>query len=391
MERRCPTCGSGEKQVLFTQHFVGLDDLALLDGYDVAACSDCGFFFADGIPAQEAFESYYRLLSKYEYQDQGGRPPDSDEKRFSAVADSIGTWLPDTEARILDIGCSTGGLLQALYWKGYQRLLGIDPSPLCCQIASSRPGIQAIPGTIFEAPSLPHTFDLVILAAVLEHIRDLREALAWIRSALAKDGLLLIQVPDARKFPDSQGGPFQEFSTEHINFFSETSLGNLLEACGFLLEVPNDRILRETPELPRSELWAVFRIAERGQSGPVADMDTREAVLSYVTESYREETRTHQILRILAEQQEPLIVWGTGTHTQRLLAMSPLQDARIAAFVDSNPRYWGASLKGIPVLSPADLKNRAEAVLISSKISQAAIERQLLEELHIPNEVIRLY
>jgi hypothetical protein len=61
------------------------------------------------------------------------------------------------------------------------------------------------------------------------------------------------------------------------------------------------------------------------------------------------------------------------------------------AFVDSNPNYQGHHLRGIPIIAPAQLRARNEPILIASWMYQHAIERQIRDDLALPNETITLY
>ncbi len=64
------------------------------------------------------------------------------------------------------------------------------------------------------------------MVGVLEHLRDLD---ARSRTAvLLPGGLLYVEVPDVTAFADWPNAPYQDFSTEHINFFSPISLDNLM-------------------------------------------------------------------------------------------------------------------------------------------------------------------
>jgi hypothetical protein len=75
----------------------------------------------------------------------------------------------------------------------------------------------------------------------------------------------------------------------------------------------------------------------------------------------------------------------------RLLQTSRLKDARISAFVDSNPHYQGKDLSGVPIISPGNVRGRAEPIIISSRVYQEDIARVIREDLGLPNKVIRLY
>jgi hypothetical protein len=71
--RHCPVCTAYDPEVLFTQRFQAIPEVALLQGYDVVACRCCGCTYADHIPLTEAFEAYYRESSKYEHPHRAGQ------------------------------------------------------------------------------------------------------------------------------------------------------------------------------------------------------------------------------------------------------------------------------------------------------------------------------
>jgi len=73
------------------------------------------------------------------------------------------------------------------------------------------------------------------------------------------------------------------------------------------------------------------------------------------------------------------------------LVNSSLKEAKIAAFVDSNPKYQGKLLNGIPVISPESLRSRTEPILISTRAYQNEIEMQIKNILRLHNKVIKLY
>lgn len=391
-DRPCPVCGGGEKAVLFQQRFLGIEGGSLLAGYDVVACGACGFCFADNLPDQAAFDAYYREMSKYEYQERGGQLSEYDRRRFPETARVIREFLPDLTARILDVGCSNGGLLQALKERGYSELLGIDPSPVCAETAREIYGIRVLTGDLATLPAGIGQFDLIILGSVLEHVRDLRSALTTLKGMLAPGGLLYIEVPDATTFARVPDAPFQEFSIEHINFFSPMSLTSLLGASGFSAVKLLQTSFEQNADKLVHEVRAAFRKEESPlPAAPVHDVQTERELVAYIDRSREVERGIHRAINRLLESGRPFVVWGVGTHTQRLMCTSRLSQGHIAAFIDSNPRYQGKLLNGIPILAPAALKERSEPILVSSRVFQREIETQIREELALANEVVLLY
>lgn len=390
--RTCEVCGGAEKRLIFRQRFVGTAQGALLSGYEVVVCGGCGFAYADGLPPQADFDRYYETMSKYEYEHDGGKQVDFGAQRFPEAAAFVGRLLPDRSARILDVGCSNGGLLAELRGAGFGNLLGLDPSPTCARLAMRLHGLRVLTGTLANPPGGVGLHDLVILGAVLEHVRDLRGALAKVRELLLPDGLLYVEVPDATRFSCATDAPFQDFSVEHVNYFSAISLANLAAAAGYEAVAVEPLLTRQSEGTVAWVLNAMFRLVARGAApAPRRDEETAPALEAYVHASAAVERGIHEELAPWVKSGQPIVVWGVGTHTQRLLATSDLAKAKVAAFVDSNQRYHGTTLAGLPVLPPEALRGRDEPILVSSCLYQGEIVRQIREVMGLRNRLILLY
>src|ERR1700677_5030046 len=106
--RPCPVCCDFGRRILHRQQFL---DGPMGEGYDVVVCNRCGAGFADGIPSQAEMDRYYAEQSKYTYDHAGGAESPWDLKRFELTVEQVAPHLKSLDARILDIGCATGGLL----------------------------------------------------------------------------------------------------------------------------------------------------------------------------------------------------------------------------------------------------------------------------------------
>ncbi|MBX9929278.1 MAG: class I SAM-dependent methyltransferase [Gemmatimonadaceae bacterium] len=387
--RVCPTCDHDARTLLYPQRFVAFASDALLDGYDVVACERCGMVYADGIPEQQAFDAYYAAMSKYEYADRDGRESPYDLARFAAMADAVRPSLRESDT-VVDIGCATGGLLEAFRTRGIANVHGVDPSPACARAAERLYGIPVGVGTIAALPPLPESIQLITLVGVVEHLRDVREALRVVRDALAPDGLLFVEVPDAEGFGSHPGPPFQEFSVEHVNFLSALGTQNLLAAAGFET-VWCRRTAREwAPASIAPVVYGLFRRTDAAV--PITpDQSARDGVSRYVAEGRADEALVAARLDAALPPGTQCIVWGAGTHTQRLFATGVLSVERVALIVDGNPHYRGRSIGGVPISAPSAVATRSEPVLISTRTYQEEIATQLRDTLRLPNALIRLY
>jgi SAM-dependent methyltransferase len=335
-------------------------------------------------------------MSKYEYQNTAGQVSEFDRIRFEAVAETVLPFLPDRQVRLLDIGCSTGQLLALFKERGYPNVVGLDPSPVCAETARMLFNIPVWIGSLSDTPRLigdGPLFDCLLLIGVLEHIRDLGPMLTQMRKLLNPHGLIFIEVPDATAFARWPDAPFQQFSNEHINFFSAISLTNLMDRYGFVPLLGQQTAPNQSYSTMMPGVASIYSMrAEPYQPlPPVPDHETENGLDAYIRQSRQVDEVIRQRIDELVDQSVPLVVWGAGTHTARLFATSRLRQANIRAFVDSNVRYQGKQLDGIPIISPNDLKGRAESILISSRVFQKEIKEVIRRELKVKNEIITIY
>jgi SAM-dependent methyltransferase len=392
-ERKCPICSNNEKRLLFTQNFSSISNSTLMNNYDVVSCDNCGFCFANQIPSQEVFDLYYREMSKYEINEQKFQENIYEFEKFNQMVSCIIPFLEDYQARILEIGCATGSLLSLIKRKGYENILGVDPSPACAETAKKLYGIRVLTNTLSNLSFEKQSADFLILAGVLEHIRELDISLKHLWDILAPNGKIYVSVPDASQYLNGEDAPFQEFSIEHINFFSPTSLTNLMSKNGFsLVDYKQNNF-----EVSNNTLTPVIQaVYIKAQNFPVdnifiTDTETEKNLELYVNLCNQREKAIYQVISEIILSNKPIIIWGTGTQTLRLLATSRIREARIIAFVDSNPKFHGKKLNGIEIVSPKSLKNMTESILISSRIYQNDIESQIRNVLQLSNEIIKLY
>jgi SAM-dependent methyltransferase len=392
-ERKCPICNNNEKRLLFKQNFSSISNSTLMNNYDVVACKNCGFCFADQIPAQERFDIYYREMSKYEKNDQIVQESRYEFERLNQMVSYLVPFLENYQTRVVEIGCATGLLLSLIKRKGYENILGVDPSPSCAETAKKLYGIHVLTNTLSNLLIEKKSVDFLILSGVLEHIRELDVSLKYLWNILAPNGKICIAVPDASQYISGEDAPFQEFSIEHINFFGPTSLTNLMNKNGFTLVDYKQNIFEVNQNTLTPAIQAVYK---KAQVIPVddyftTDAETEKNLESYVNLCNQKEKAIYQIINEIILSNKSIIIWGTGTQTLRLLASSRIREARIIAFVDSNPKFHGKTLNGITIIPPESLNSMTESILISSRAYQNEIEQQIRNVLQLSNEIIKLY
>jgi len=146
--------------------------------------------------------------------------------------------------RLLDVGCGDGRLLE-LAGPHYD-CVGLEPSPIGAE-RTRRRGFRVLE-TPFEAARIgPHSFDLVIMDSVIEHVRNPLSAVKRVNRILEPGGVIALKT---NKF----GGPAYRLHGRgwngfrhgyHTFLFTGETLARTLELGGFqVLKRPRrDRVL----------------------------------------------------------------------------------------------------------------------------------------------------
>ncbi len=387
MKRTCAVCESKGKVKLHTQKYL-LPSKRKPLVYDVVACRKCGFVYADNTPSQKQYDQYYENSSKYTYnknvpkgllalyQDLYPIAKDMIDQRASRK---------DT-SQILDVGCSIGTFLHMLKQGGYRNVYGVEPSQDCSRLAKELYNIDVFPGRLSEYTT-SRQFDFIIMTGVLEHISDFTSVLPSVAGLLKEDGILMTAVPDAANFSSDPLSPFDEFSIEHINYFTRRSLGNLMNK--FRLKLFSSESIR-TPFYDSAVLVSFYKKSQNVRT-PICDHQGIKRVQKYIKASRTKLSYLDEEFKTLTKSGENIIVWGVGSLTYRLLASSNLNRVKIEFFVDSNKSLQGKLIRGRRIMSPdVFIERKQGAVFIASHIYGDEIESILKNRYHFEGKMIRM-
>lgn len=387
--RKCPVCSSEQGEILHHQHLVVMDDYPLPPSFDVVLCSECGMAFNRTSATQKDYDRFYKQFSVHQNpaESADGDIPVWEVSRLQNLTDIVANCATGRDRRILDVGCSSGGMLANLASRGFRRLTGVDPSPICVAHVQSK-GIEAYQGGVGDLPPDIDRFDLITLTGVLEHIEDVDATIASLVRLCSPDGKILLEVPDANRYADFLHSPFQDFNTEHINHFSVESLCNLMQHFGFALFREEHNEIIGPSGLRQPGLLTVFeRVQETPIRGPWAvNAAFRESMRRYVDGSRQMMERLNrQVLELLSRSRK-LIVWGTGQLAMKMLSDTALKEAEIVAFVDGNPIYSGRTIGGRPIYLPRNLPEGNWPIVVTSLLHSDGILR-VIGDLGLMNPV----
>jgi 2-polyprenyl-3-methyl-5-hydroxy-6-metoxy-1,4-benzoquinol methylase len=205
-------------------------------------CKNCGFYHANPIPKLENLEKMYthkfyqKMKPAYIKKDE--LENDYWNITFDDKLKTIEKIITKKNKKILDIGCGPGFFLQQAKKRKWN-VLGIEPSTMAANYARNK-GIQIAEST-FESFCLTNKekFDAIHSKFFLEHVRDPKQVCNDCYDLLNTNGVICFEVPNdfniLQKIVTDKLNKKQYWIAppQHINYFSMTSLQNLLKKSGF--------------------------------------------------------------------------------------------------------------------------------------------------------------
>ncbi|MCA9256084.1 MAG: class I SAM-dependent methyltransferase [Phycisphaerales bacterium] len=221
----CPLCDGEQSLRLSEIDKYGLEQCVVI-------CRTCGFVFNNPMLTEASYIRYYDTIYRQIYMGYE-RPVDSYfEEQYEARGKRHVDYIQEVASveldgrRVVEIGCGSGGILQAFRERG-AHTLGFDFDSRFVEFGAERHGLELY-STDYRDFSFDPPADVVILSNVLEHILGPVAQLRDIRKIMADDGLLFIEVPalEGRRFGWS-------LQLAHVSYFSADTLDCVLRQAGF--------------------------------------------------------------------------------------------------------------------------------------------------------------
>jgi 2-polyprenyl-3-methyl-5-hydroxy-6-metoxy-1,4-benzoquinol methylase len=157
-------------------------------------CASCGMLFLNNTDYELKWihELYWKMMTSNVKE---GHSVEINKIRKYLVRD-LSTFK--TNGTLLEIGCGEGEFLKVAGENGWTAT-GIEISELATKTAREKYGVQALTGTLEQHVDkfVPGSFDVVILWALIEHVRNPGEILRTVRRLVRNGGAILLYTPNA--------------------------------------------------------------------------------------------------------------------------------------------------------------------------------------------------
>jgi 2-polyprenyl-3-methyl-5-hydroxy-6-metoxy-1,4-benzoquinol methylase len=190
-------------------------------------------------------------------------------------------FIPAHCRRVLDVGCGAGGFGESLKRIRETEVWGLEPVQSAAEKAMSR--LDRVIQSAFDPESdLPAgSFDCVIFNDVLEHMFAPDKALAYARTLLAPEGVVVASIPNIRSFPAiwqllaHARWEYEDcgvYDKTHLRFFTRSSIVNMFELEHYAIEtICGINAYVGFPNASR-RLWAAYKVTNALFLGKFGDM-----------------------------------------------------------------------------------------------------------------------
>lgn len=260
--------------------------------------------------------------------------------------EQFGKWLRKYDLvgkRVFEAGCGRGEYLELMAQAGAE-VTGLEAGQAAIDVCRSR-NMMVESGFFDTGKEVigSGNFDGFFVLNFLEHIPDLPAFLDGCRNNLRPGGHGLVEVPNFDMILENS--LLTEFSTEHIYYFTEKSLCNLLENHGFAVNSCRT-------------VWSRYIISAEVSLRPGCDLSGCAAV----------EQRIKSDLFNFFARSRRCAFWGAGHQALTTLALAGVSEKEVAFVIDSSPdkqnRFTYAT--HLPIVAPERLADcSVDAVVIA--------------------------
>lgn len=392
----CPICSSADCDTIIRINCGNLDESTLYPTVNIKHCQLCGHFFNELTTEELAgLDRYYNdeyAPANLGVTDKTGDRPGSagtlTTQRYDQLYDSLSPHI-NIKQNILDVGCALGGFLDYIGNKGFSELAGVDMTQTYVEQARLKNRYRIEIGNAESLPFDNHSFDIIVMEQVMEHLFHPENAFQEARRVLKNGGIFCVGVPDAARYADYHFFDFYWLLLrEHIQHFDIAHLALLGNRMGFeLLEYRKTVHAIMTDQMLMPNIYAVFR---RVESAPLSDQThfdnvrLKQLMNGYVTQEKSRQSLKRKKIEAFAHSRQPIYAWGIGREFLYLYESVGLKHCHIAGLIDANPyKQKSCSVDKRPIQAAEVLLPKApeDSVLMITALAHTAFIKEAAKSL----------
>lgn len=382
----CPICGHTQREFVtnLSSNIKVLGDFFPETSSEMVCCNKCGCVYVDLKATQNQFNKYYNspFAKTISYYKNFGI---DETNEYFANIHSIFQEYVNFDSKILDLGSGVGEFSKYLLDLGYKNVVSVDPSEYC-KNESKNIGLNTLSLDTFNIKKDfgNEKFDLIILSHVLEHILDFKTAIENAKFLLKENGILYIEVPDAKRYSDVDFPSYFFFTYEHLSHYTEETFINIANSYGFDL-------LKVKPYLKARKYYViggVFKNDEKFENIIYTD-EVKKGILKYIKYS---KNKLNNLILSLENSYEKLILWGIGASTAQLLT-NTFDKCNVTGLIDRNESRQGLNFKIggkiLSVQSPETIVDNSATIVVLPVMYKDSIISQI-KQMGFTNKIIAL-
>ena len=399
----CPLCQSSQVETLHELACGNLDKSRLYPTIRIKLCLSCGHIF-NALTAEELAGLAYYYNNEYapanlNTANKTGDFPGSKDSlttgRYNQLYATLSHHI-DSQQDVLDVGCALGGFLDYLNDQGFKRIAGVDMTQAYVEQARRKNKYRIELGNAESLPFPDHTFDVIVMEQVLEHLFNPVKAFQEAARALKPSGIFCVGVPDASRYSDYYFFDFYWLLLrEHIQHFDVTHLELLGKREGFeLLECRQTVHAVMSEKMVMPNLYAVFRLTGDGLKMNQYNshhFKLKEQIQNYLDQEGIKQALKSQEIAKLSKSRQPVYVWGIGREFLYLYESAGLKHCQIVGLIDGNLfKQKTCTVGGLEITGRREILSKAnkDSVLLITAVAHTPVIKIAAEELGYKGTII---
>jgi SAM-dependent methyltransferase len=360
----CPGCGHREAQSIFEMPKVPVSCCTLwlnrmaaqhcgTGRINLAACPACGLVFNSAFdPRLVEYGTNYENALDFS---------PAFQAYVKSLVDRLVTRYSLSHKKIIEIGCGNGVFLTKLCAQGGISGIGYDPS--FAGDPAPADNLRFVKGYFGKAEA-DKDIDFICCRHVLEHLEHPLDFLTNLRSMLrqSRDIKLYFEVPNGVNV--LAGDARWDVIYEHVSYFTEASLRNLLKRAGFEV-LASGTAFNEQFLFVEASITSLVGADDHAAHLKGAEAPVNKKILSFSEHFNAAIHAWSECLKRFASSHKTVAFWGAGSKGVTFLNLVP--GARsIRPVVDLNPRKQGMFVAGTGqlIVSPESLADYSPEIVI---------------------------